>query len=168
MARFLTLASTGNNRLAYAGGDIHGDIRRAYSEETSACTIAYARGDGSEKQLPFAEVERRLFAPSFDPHHCAERRWGAHEPEELATCADGADKRAWYEAQQRLRNQLDRTYDVRMGFLLADLKRAGPGTGIDRSPVVDVLSLLGGKAQPAEASVAIRASAPAIPEQDRF
>ena len=168
VARFLTLASTGNNRLAYAGGDIHGDIRRAYSEETSACTIAYARGDGSEKQLPFAEVERRLFALSFDPHHCAERRWGAHEPEELATCADGADKRAWYEAQQRLRNQPDRTYDVRMGFSLADLKRAGPGTGIDRSPVVDVLSLLGGKAQPAEASVAIRASAPAIPEQDRF
>ena len=80
--------------------------------------------DGSEKQLAFAEVARRLFALSFDPHHCAERRWGAQDAEELATCADGADKRAWYEAEQRLRNQPDRTYDVRMGFSLADLRAA--------------------------------------------
>ena len=93
-------------------------------------------------------------------YHCAERRWGAHEPEELATCADGADKRAWYEAQQRLRNQPDRTYDVRMGFSLADLERAVPGSGIDQPPAIEVLALLGGNAQPAEASVAIRASRP--------
>ena len=88
VARFLTLASAGSNRLAYAGDDIRGDIRQVYLQETSACTITYARSDGSEKQLTFAEVERRLYALSFDPHHCAERRWGAHEPEELATCAD--------------------------------------------------------------------------------
>ena len=161
VARFLTLASAGSNRLAYAGEDIRGDIRQVYLQETSACTIAYVRSDGSEKQLSFAEVERRLYALSFDPHHCAERRWGAHEPEELATCAEPADKRAWYEAQQRLRNQPDRTYDVRMGFSLADLKRAVAGSGIDQPPGTDVLALLRGDAPPAEAAgVVIRASNP--------
>ena len=63
--------------------------------------------------------------------------------EELATCTDGADKRAWYEAEQRLRNQTDRTYDVRMGFSLADLRREAPGSGVDQPPDIDVLELLG-------------------------
>ncbi len=149
VARFLSLAAAGKGRLAYAGEDIRGDIRQAYLQEASACTIAYTRGDGSAKQLSFAEVERRLFALSFDPHHCAERRWGAQEPDELATCADGPDKRAWYEAEQRLRNQPDRTYDARMGFALADLRRGVAGSGIDQPPVVDVLALLAVDAAPA-------------------
>jgi hypothetical protein len=151
VARFLTLAAAGSDRLAYAGSDIRGDIRQVYAAETSACTIAYTRSDGSEKQLSFAEVERRLFALSFDPHHCVERRWGAHDAEELATCGDAADKRAWYEAEQRLRNQPDRTYDVRMGFSLADLKRGVAGTGIDRPPVIDVPALLAGDPPTAQA-----------------
>ncbi len=151
VARFLTLAAAGSDRLAYAGDDIRGDIRQVYAAETSACTIAYTRSDGSEKQLSFAEVERRLFALSFDPHHCVERRWGAHDAEELATCTDAADKRAWYEAEQRLRNQPDRTYDVRMGFSLADLKRGVAGTGIDRPPVIDVPALLAGDPPTAQA-----------------
>jgi hypothetical protein len=136
VARFLTLASAGSNRLAYAGEDIAGDIRQVYLQETSACTITYVRSDGSQKQLSFAEVERRLYALSFDPHHCAERRWGARA---RACDLEPADKRAWYEAEQRLRNQPDRTYDVRMGFSLADLKRAVAGSGIV-NPVTDVLS----------------------------
>lgn len=161
VARFIALASDGGNRLSYAGNDIRGDIRQAYLQETSACSITYTRSDGSEKQLPFAEVERRLYALSFDPHHCAERRWGARDAEELATCAEPADKRAWYEAEQRLRNQPDRTYDARMSFSLADLKRAVPGSGIDTPPVTDVLSLLRGDPMPAEASAVVRASDPA-------
>jgi hypothetical protein len=151
VARFLTLAAAGSDRLAYAGDDIRGDIRQVYAAETSACTIAYTRSDGSQKQLSFAEVERRLFALSFDPHHCVERRWGAHDAEELATCGDAADKRAWYEAEQRLRNQPDRTYDVRMGFSLAELKRGVTGTGIDRPPAIDVPALLAGDPPTAQA-----------------
>ena len=143
VARFLALAAAGSDRLAYAGEDIRRDIREVYLQETSACSIAYARSDGSEKQLGFAEVARRLFALSFDPHHCAERRWGAQDAEELATCPDGADKRAWYDAERRLRNQPDRTYDVRMGFSLADLRKGVPGSGIDAPPGIDVLALLG-------------------------
>ena len=160
VARFLALAAAGSDRLAYTGDDIRRDIRQVYLQETSACTIAYARSDGSEKQLSFAEVARRLFSLSFDPHHCAERRWGAQDAEELATCPDGADKRAWYEAEQRLRNQPDRTYDVRMGFSLADLRKAVPGSGIDEPPGIDVLALLG-DATTGDASGVVKTYAPA-------
>jgi hypothetical protein len=142
IARFLALAAAGSDRLAYVGNDVRNDIRQVYVQETAACTITYTRSDGSEKRLSFAEVERRLFALSFDPYHCVERRWGAQDPEELATCADAADKRAWYEAEQRLRNQPDRTYDVRMGFTLTDLKRRLAGSGIDMPPAIDVRELL--------------------------
>ena len=153
IARFVALAASGSDRLAYAGSDIRSDIRQVYVQETAACTITYTRSDGSEKRLSFAEVERRLFALSFDPYHCVERRWGAQDPEELATCADAADKRAWYEAEQRLRNQPDRTYDVRMGFALADLKRRLPGSGIDMPPAIDLRELLAHDAAAVDAIV---------------
>ena len=143
VARFLALSAEGSKRLDYAGEDLRRDIRAAYLQEAAACSITYARSDGSEKQLTFAEVAKRLFALSFDPHHCVERRWGAQDAQELSTCADGADKRAWYDAQQRLRNQPDRTYDARMGFSLAELRKAVPGNGIDVAPAIDVLTLLG-------------------------
>ncbi len=159
VARFLELAAAGSDRLAYAGENIRSDIRQVYLQETSACTITYAKSDGSEKQLAFGEIARRLFQLSFDPHHCVEHRWGAGEPEELATCVDGGDKRAWYEAEQRLRNQPDRTYDARMGFSLAELKKAVPGSGIDQPPGIDVLGLLG-EVTAGEANGLIRASQP--------
>jgi len=143
VARFLALSAEGSKRLDYAGEDLRSDIRATYLGEAAGCTISYTRSDGSEKQLTFAEVAKRLFALSFDPHHCVERRWGAQDAQELSTCADGADKRAWYDAQQRLRNQPDRTYDARMGFSLAELRKAVPGNGIDVAPAIDVLTLLG-------------------------
>ena len=150
VGRFLALAEAGNARLAYGGTDIRADLRQVYLQESAACSLKYTRSDGSERELAFPEVMRRLFALSFDPHHCVERRWGAREAEELATCSDGADKRAWYEAEQRLRNQPDRTYDVRMGFSLAELRKGVPGSGLDQPPAIDVLGLLGG-ADPAAA-----------------
>jgi hypothetical protein len=158
VARFLALSAEGSKRLHYAGEDLVRDIRSAYLQETAACTIGYVRSDGSEKQLPFAELARRLFALSFDPHHCVERRWGAQDAGELSTCPDSADKRAWYEAEQRLRNQPDRTYDARMGFSLAELRKAAPGSGIDTPPLIDVLALLGGPAAP---EAAVKTYAPA-------
>lgn len=76
---------------------------------------------------------------SFDPYQCAERRWGA-EDRELATCRDGRVKRAWYAAEQRLRNQIDRTYDARMDFSLDELED-GAG-GVDRPPDTDTRAFL--------------------------
>jgi hypothetical protein len=143
VARFLELAASNSSQLAYAGADLRRDLLHAYNNEASACLLSYTRSDGSRKQLTFVDVTRRLPLLSFDPYHCPERRWGASDRDELATCSDGTNKTSWYEAEQRLRNQLDRTYHTRMNFSLADLRRKAPGSGVDEVPGYDVLQLLG-------------------------
>ena len=71
---------------------------------------------------------------SFDPYQCVERRWGATDPRELATCPDGATKRAWYAAEQNLRNQIDRTYEAEMDFTLDELGRPVRARALPRRP----------------------------------
>jgi hypothetical protein len=142
IARFLTLASTDRAKLNYEGADLRSDLRRAYLQETAACTFSYTKSDGRSVELDFSKLAGRLFRLSFDPYHCIERRWGASAPDELASCADDADKRAWYEAEQRLRNQISRTYDTRMGFSLSQLQQRAPGSGIDHPPEIGVLEML--------------------------
>ena len=142
IARFLSLASQDKTKLEYAGDDLRGDLRRAYLEEANACTFSYTKSDGSPVGLDFHELGKRLFKLSFDPYQCIERRWGAVDPAELGTCADDADKRAWYEAEQRLRNQINRTYDAHMGFSLGQLQQRATGSGVDHPPEIGVLEIL--------------------------
>jgi hypothetical protein len=79
---------------------------------------------------------------SFDPYQCIERRWGARDENELSTCRDGAVKRAWYEAEQNLRNQIDRTYDAQMDFTLEELREPGAGKGVASPPDTDTRAYL--------------------------
>jgi hypothetical protein len=123
-----------DDRLAYSGNDLAADLLKAYRRAASACVIKYRRSDGSTVSLSFEEARTRLFALSFDPYHCPERRWGARDADELATCREDAGKRAWYEAEQPLRNQIDRTYDARMDFSLEELR----GMPVVAAPDTDV------------------------------
>jgi len=150
VARFLELAAAKSDHITYGGSDLRRDLLDVYTREASACTISYARTDGTATRLSFADVTRRLHLLSFDPHHCVERRWGANSKEELSSCPDGGDKAEWYAAEQRLRNQIERIYHVRMDFSLADLRRKAPGSGVDDPPDVDVLKLLSGMASNVE------------------
>jgi len=59
---------------------------------------------------------------------------------EATSCRDGATKRAWYVAEQRLRNKTDRTYEARMDFSLRELEASSGG--IATAPDTDVRSLL--------------------------
>jgi hypothetical protein len=142
VARFLELAQKDPAKLDYSGDNLREDVRRGYREEAEACAISYTKSDGAKVDLTFEELRRRLFRLSFDPYHCPERRWGASDPAELQSCPDGTEKRAWYEAEQRLRNQINRTYDTPMDFTLADLQRGAAGSGVDEPPGVSVLDLL--------------------------
>ncbi len=129
--RFVELGRRGDRKhLSYNGDDLPRDLTMAYTRAADACTIQYRRSDGSTVAMRFDEARARLFAMSFDPYHCPERRWGATDAAELATCPDGADKRAWYDAEQPLRNQIDRTYDARMDYSLDELRKSGKGAGI--------------------------------------
>ncbi|MFZ4806992.1 MAG: hypothetical protein ACOYLQ_07020 [Hyphomicrobiaceae bacterium] len=142
IARFIDLFRKGSDIIRYSGSDLRRDLAAVYREETASCTITYQKSDGRAKTLTFADVKERLFDLSFDPHHCPELRWGARDSDELASCPDDAVKRAWYVAQDRLRNQVTRTYGEPMGWTLAQMQNGNLDIGIKDVPVVEAHSIL--------------------------
>ncbi|MDX2155665.1 MAG: hypothetical protein SFW09_04060 [Hyphomicrobiaceae bacterium] len=156
-ARFLALSREKNDVLDYTGSDLRSDLLAVYHQEAAACQITYTRSDGSPIRLGFEEIKRRLFRLSFDPHHCVERRWGADDPEELRTCTDDRLKSDWYAAQDRLRNQLVRTYGEAMGWNLAQMQDQALDIGIAEPPDVDTLKvLLGDEVKAVTATTGLR------------
>lgn len=135
--RFVTMYQKGDSKLIYKGHDLVDDMLAVYDREAGACRLTYARTDGSPVTLGYEEMRRRLFLMSFDPYQCVERRWGATDPKELATCHDGASKQIWYAAQQNLRNQIDRTYEAEMDYTAAELRTPGAGKGVPQPPDID-------------------------------
>ncbi|MGH6872024.1 MAG: hypothetical protein ACREHE_11015 [Rhizomicrobium sp.] len=128
-------------RIAYDGEFLKADLQQAYQEQSDACTITYLSSGKRPVTMTYDDMMHRLFKMSFDPYHCIELRWGA-DGDERASCPDGKDKGRWYAAEQRLRNQPDRTYDAQMGFNIAELNEHVKGSGIDAPPPIDVKSLI--------------------------
>jgi hypothetical protein len=141
--QFLRLTAERSPLIDYAGdvNQLKAELLEVVNNSYSACGLAYMNSVGNSVSLNLGDVEDRLWDLSFDPYHCVEARWGA-PGSEMATCQDGQTKRAWYAAEQRLRNQMERTYDSRMDFDLEELRRAVPGSGVDNPPPVDLRSLL--------------------------
>ena len=139
--RFVEWHAAGDKRILYQGTDLPGDLLQIFDREAASCSVSYKRTDGSMTTIGYEEARRRMFWLSFDPYHCIERRWGASGAE-LSTCRDSSVKNAWYEAEQNLRNQIDRTYDARMDFALDELKTPGPGNGVATPPDIDVRGYL--------------------------
>jgi hypothetical protein len=140
--RFLRLHAARDAKVNYRGANLVGDLIATYDRETAACSVSYTRNDRAIVTLSYEQVRQRLFKMSFDPYHCVEYRWGAAGPE-LSSCPDNANKRAWYAAEQRLRNQIDRTYEARMDHTLAELARpGGEGKGVDSPPDTDVRAFM--------------------------
>ena len=130
-----------DNRIVYDGYDLQKDLRKAYTMGSVMCTITYLNSAKRPVAMSFDDMMRRLYAMSFDPYHCVELRWGA-SGEERDSCPDSEPKLKWYEAEQRLRNQSDRTYDIRMGFDRDELDRHVKGSGIDQPPPIDIEALI--------------------------
>ena len=130
-----------DRRIVYDGLFLQKDLREAYAAQSEQCTITYLSTDKKPVHMSFDDMMRRLFKMSFDPFHCVELRWGA-EGDERSSCPDGKAKLKWYEAEQRLRNQPDRTYDAQMGFDLDALGRHVKWSGIDDPPPVDIKALI--------------------------
>jgi hypothetical protein len=136
----------GASTVTYEGTDLFGDLINAYDEESANCVTTYARSNGAPVRLTLDDVIERVYDLSFDPYQCIEKRWGASAPAEAASCQDGPAKDQWYRAQRFLRNQIDRTYDVDMGYTASQLE-AGPhdlfsGRGVAEGPDVDVRAYL--------------------------
>jgi hypothetical protein len=132
----------GDARISYDGRALKEDLQRTFAERSQACSVKYTNSAGEDVTLDFAEVTNRLFSISFDPYHCVERRWGATEAAELASCKDDALKTRWYKAEQRLRNQAERTYSARESFSLAEMEKGAKGTGTEDPPPTDIKHLI--------------------------
>ena len=130
-------------RIVYDGMELKADLKAAYDEIAPACTVTYVSTQQRPVTINFDDMMSRLFTMSFAPYHCVELRWGA-TGDELRSCSDSASKRRWYEAEQRLRNQIDRTYGVHMGFDVGDLERSAPHSGVDSPPPVNIRALIDG------------------------
>lgn len=115
-------------------------LERAYQEKAPGCRVTYTNSAGQPVSFGFDEAVQRLFAMSFDPYHCIERRWGATSVAELATCKDDEAKTRWYQAEQNLRNQVERNQTARARFTLADLEGGAGGTR--RPPPADVAAMI--------------------------
>lgn len=124
--------------IQYSGSNLAQDLLDVYQRESVSCEIAYTNTAGRNVVLNLEQIRQRLFKLSFDPYHCVEFRWGAQTADELQTCRDDANKRLWYERQQRLRNQHIRQYDARMDFSLDELLQPLPGNGVAQPPDVDI------------------------------
>jgi len=132
----------GDPQIDYSGADIKADMLNAYLQNAQACKIKYIKSNGVRAELHLENVRQRLFALSFDPYHCPELRWGANTEQEYAGCKDGPTKREWYKREVWLRNQLERTYDVHMGFSLDELTGPKPGAGVANPPDIDIVKYL--------------------------
>ncbi|HWD48612.1 MAG TPA: hypothetical protein VG309_01715 [Rhizomicrobium sp.] len=128
-------------RIVYDGQFLKQDLAAAYAEESQKCTITYLSSGKRPVPMTYDDMMHRLFLLSFDPYQCIEMRWGA-QGDERANCPDGKDKGRWYSAEQRLRNQPDRTYDAQMSFNIEELNKHVSASGIDTPPPVDVKSLI--------------------------
>jgi hypothetical protein len=86
-------------------------LLRAWNDEATSptCRIVYHDSNGDPVVLTVDTVLDRLFLLSFDPYECPELRWGAPPgTTEWRTCPDAGPRRAWYDAEQRLRNRVER------------------------------------------------------------
>jgi hypothetical protein len=132
----------GDNTIVYPGRNLPKDMLTTYQSEAIACQISYRNSSGRPVTLNLEDLRLRLFNLSFDPYHCAELRWGASDPQELASCRDNANKLAWYRQERWLRYQWERQYDARMDYSLGELTGPLPGAGIANPPDVDIVKYL--------------------------
>jgi hypothetical protein len=139
-ARLIDRYNKRDPRIRYSGLDLQGDLERTYEAQAERCTVVYWRSDDQKVILRLPELSRRLFALSFSPYDCVERRWGASSAEELASCANTPDKERWYAALQGLRNQVERMYDARMGFTARDLEEGA--AGVKTAPDTNILPVI--------------------------
>jgi hypothetical protein len=129
-------------QVVFGGTDLISELIATYDERSNACQISYTKSNAEIVNLNLEDVRQRLYKLSFDPYHCIELRWGATSDSELKSCGDNENKFEWYKKEQRLRNQIDRKYDLRMDFSLGDLSKNIEGSGVDQAPDTDLFSYL--------------------------
>jgi len=111
--RMVQMAARGDPSIEYSGSanQLAAELLSIYDSLSPRLTVTYVNSIGNRVTLTFHQVLERLFDLSFDPYHAVEYRWGASGAEVQTAPVDG-EKRRMYEHERRLRNQLDRLYNI--------------------------------------------------------
>ncbi len=120
----------GDKNVQYTGSDLEGDLKKAYEVAANKCTIDVKKTNGSVETLALGTILNNIFKLSFDPYHCVELRWGLTDAESLKSCNQNKEKIDWYNAEQGLRNLIDRDYSVKMDYSLREL----PSMPLSKTP----------------------------------
>ena len=110
-----------NPAIEYSGVDLVSDLRAAYKTATNKCVIDVKKTNGEVQSLNLDRVLKSIFKLSFDPYHCVELRWGMLDAESLKSCNSSKENMDWYNAEQGLRNLIDRDYAIKMDYSLKEL-----------------------------------------------
>ncbi|RYZ64508.1 MAG: hypothetical protein EOP09_15845 [Proteobacteria bacterium] len=128
--------------LDYAGMDLKSDLRTVLNQETTACILQYQGSDGAPYQLALDQISANIYDLSFDPYDCPELRWGDLSKSARQRCTNDEEKNHWYRALRKLRNQADRTYDVRMDYTRDELEAPSCTLGVESPLATNLIELL--------------------------
>lgn len=123
--RYNQYVSGDRSDIQYSGQNLKRDLLGVFHNANLNCPVSYKNSAGKSVNLSFELAINRLYSLSFDPFACPERRWGAESKQELASCTDDADKTAWHQGQQRIRNLLRRDWVAAQDITLETLKTVG-------------------------------------------
>ncbi len=137
-ARYQQYLQNDYSDMEYDGADLKADLLLVFHNANYNCPVSYTNSVGKVVNISLELGIRRLYALSFDPYNCPERRWGATTPEELKTCKDDANKTAWYNGEQRIRNYLERDWSAPQDITLSGLAHLGS----EQTSVIDVRAWL--------------------------
>ena len=101
----------------YEGSDLKTDLRNIYLDKMGSCKFEMT--NGSELNMNF--VLHNIFKISFDPYHCEALRWGIVDPNK---CKQNTNKWKWFEAEQGLRNRIDRDNTIKTDYTVDELPNA--------------------------------------------
>lgn len=120
----------GDKHIQYTGFDLEGDLKKTYQTAANKCAIDIKMTNGQVQTLTLDKILDSIFKLSFDPYHCVELRWGLTDAESLKSCNQNKEKIDWYNAEQGLRNLIDRDYSVKMDYSLREL----PSMPLSKTP----------------------------------
>ncbi len=138
--KYLRMELNNDPKIEYRGDNLAWDMKKLYERKAKACKVNILLSEGRTATLDLIDIEKRLFELSFDPYHCVELRWGLTKIAESTPACKDRTKMKWYEAEQRLRNQINRDYRKKMDVTLFGLRHGK--LGVKYRPSLNILKVI--------------------------
>lgn len=141
MQKLIVDQRNGSANVEYAGSDLVDDLKKTYTEAANKCVFNITKTNNQVQTITLDHVLKNIYKLSFDPYHCAELRWGLLDAESLKSCSSSRENMEWYNAEQGMRNLIDRDYSVKMNYSLRDLPSSKFGAVSEENiSIEDILS----------------------------